>query len=48
MTLDLFKTGSTSEYNFDVPTNPLMTTQSTFSSDKILFAAIIQMIVKRV
>jgi hypothetical protein len=40
MTLDLFKTGSTSEYNFDVPTNPLMTTQSTFSSDKILFAAI--------
>lgn len=40
MTLDLFKTGSTSEYNFDVPTNPLMTTQSSFSSDKILFAAI--------
>ena len=31
MSLDLFKTGSTSAYNFDVPTNPLMTSQSTFS-----------------
>ena len=31
MSLDLFATGSTSAYNFDVPTNPLMTTQSTFS-----------------
>ena len=41
MTLDLFATGSTSAYNFDVPTNPLMTTQSTFSAGTdVLYSAI--------
>jgi hypothetical protein len=41
MTLDLFATGSTSAYNFDVPTNPKMTTQSTFSAGTdVLYSAI--------
>ena len=41
MSLDLFATGSTSAYNFDVPTNPKMTTQSTFSAGtEVLYSAI--------
>ncbi len=41
MSLDLFATGSTSAYNFDVPTNPKMTTQSTFSAGTdVLYSAI--------
>jgi len=41
MTLDLFATGSTSAYNFDVPTNPKMTTQSTFGAGTdVLYSAI--------
>jgi len=43
MTLDVFATGSTTAYNFDVPTNPLMTTQrssTSYTTGDVLFSAI--------
>ena len=43
MTLDVFATGSTTAYNFDVPTNPLMTTQrssTSYTAGDVLFSAI--------
>lgn len=43
MTLDVFTTGSTTAYNFDVPTNPKMTTQrsvTSYTAGDVLFSAI--------
>ena len=43
MTLDVYATGSTTAYNFDVPTNPLMTTQrssTSYTTGDVLFSAI--------